>query len=125
VVTTPKDSEVNLAGITKAGFRIEAGQTLSIEGTSNVNIEGEPRDGGIHLTDASANYTKAETATVNATVNEPKVAKIGETTYKTLQAAIEAVQEGETITLVDDVVQQITSASFSLFMKNLKSPFVL
>ena len=100
---TVKDSEVNLAGITKAGFRIEAGQTLSIEGTSEVNIEGEPRDGGIHLTDASANYTKAETATVNATVNEPKVAKIGETTYKTLQAAIEAVQEGETIILVDNV----------------------
>ena len=69
--TVAGNSEINLAGITKAGFRIEAGQTLSIEGTSKVNITGEPRDGGIHLTDASANYTKAETATVNATVNEP------------------------------------------------------
>ena len=68
---TVKDSEVSLAGITKAGFRIEAGQTLSIEGTSTVTIEGEPRDGGIHITDATATYTKAETATVNATVYAP------------------------------------------------------
>ena len=97
---TVKDSEVNLAGITKAGFRIEAGQTLSIEGTSKVNIEGEPRDGGIHMTDLSATYTKAETATVNATVNEPKVAKVGENTYRTLAQAVAAVEDGGTITLI-------------------------
>jgi hypothetical protein len=97
---TVKDSEVNLAGITKAGFRIEAGQTLSIEGTSKVNIEGEPRDGGIHMTDLTATYTKAETATVNATVNEPKVAKVGENTYRTLAKAVAAVEDGGTITLI-------------------------
>ena len=97
---TVKDSEVNLAGITKAGFRIEAGQTLSIEGTSKVNIEGEPRDGGIHLTDFTSTYTKAETATVNATVNEPKVAKVGENTYRTLAQAVAAVEDGGTITLI-------------------------
>ena len=97
---TVKDSEVNLSGITKAGFRIEAGQTLSIEGTSKVNIEGEPRDGGIHMTDLSATYTKAETATVNATVNEPKVAKVGENTYRTLAQAVAAVEDGGTITLI-------------------------
>ena len=97
---TVKDSEVNLAGITKAGFRIEAGQTLSIEGTSKVNIEGEPRDGGIHMTDLSATYTKAETATVNATVNEPKVAKVGDNTYRTLAQAVAAVEDGGTITLI-------------------------
>lgn len=68
---TVKDSEVSLAGITKAGFRIEADQTLSIKGTSKVTIEGEPRDGGIHITDATATYTKDETATVTATVNAP------------------------------------------------------
>lgn len=100
---TVKDSEVSLAGITKAGFRIEAGQTLSIEGTSTVTIEGEPRDGGIHITDATATYTKAETATVNATVNAPVpayVAKIGEQGYETLAAALEAANDGETVTLV-------------------------
>ena len=68
---TVKNSEISLAGISKAGFRINAGQTLSIEGTSKVNIEGALRDGGIHLTDLTATYTKAATATVNATVNEP------------------------------------------------------
>ena len=97
---TVTDSEVNLAGITKAGFRIEAGQKLSIEGTSVVNIAGEPRDGGIHLTDLTATYTKAETATVNATVNEPKVAKVGENTYRTLALAVDAVEDGGTITLI-------------------------
>ena len=99
---TVKDSEVSLAGITKAGFRIEAGQTLSIEGTSTVTIEGEPRDGGIHITDATATYTKAETATVNATVNAPApaVAKIGEQGYETLAAALTAAQDGDVVTLV-------------------------
>ena len=102
---TVNNSEINLAGITKAGFRIEAGQTLSIEGTSNVNIEGEPRDGGIHLTDLSATYTKAETATVNATVNAPApayVAKIGEQGYETLAAALEATK-----TMTGDVTVEI------------------
>ena len=105
---TVKDSEVNLAGITKAGFRIEAGQTLSIEGTSKVNIEGEPRDGGIHLTDLSATYTKAETATVNATVNEvTPAAVIGAQKFATLQAAVNAVKNGETITLTSDVTENV------------------
>ena len=38
------------------------------------------------------------------------VAKIGETEYATLQAAIDAVQEGETITLIDDV--EVTEAAY-------------
>ena len=106
---TVKDSEVNLAGITKAGFRIEAGQTLSIEGTSVVNITGELRDGGIHLTDLTATYTVAETATVNATVNQPvAVAQIGTTKYGTLQEAIDDVQNGETIELLSDVTENVT-----------------
>ena len=107
---TVKDSEVNLAGITKAGSRIEAGQTLSIEGTSNVNIEGELRDGGIHMTDLSATYTKAETATVNATVNEPKVAKVGENTYRTLAEAIAAAQAGDEIVMLADATVEGTLA---------------
>lgn len=106
---TVKDSEVNLAGITKAGFRIEAGQTLSIEGTSKVNIVGEPRDGGIHLTDLSATYTKAETATVNAILNEvTPVAVIGAQKFATLQAAVNAVKNGETIILQKDCAEAVT-----------------
>ena len=105
---TVKDSEVNLDGITKAGFRIEAGQTLSIKGTSVVNITGEPRDGGIHLTDITSTYTKAETATVNATVNEPKVAKVGENTYRTFAEAAAAAQAGSEIILLADIEGDIT-----------------
>lgn len=100
---TVKDSEVNLAGITKAGFRIEAGQTLSIEGTSKVNIAGELRDGGIHMTDLSATYTKAETATVNATVNRPSVVQIGENKYSSLADAIVAAKAGDEIVMLADV----------------------
>ena len=72
--TVKGNSEIVLTSITKAGFRIEAGQTLSIEDTSVVSVIGEPRDGGIHLTAISAKYNKAETATVEATVNCPTVA---------------------------------------------------
>ena len=98
--TVAGNSEINLEGITKAGFRIEADQTLTIKDNAVVNIVGEPRDGGIHMTDLSATYTKAETATVNATVNEPKVAKVGENTYRTLAQAVAAVEDGGTITLI-------------------------
>ena len=70
--TVKGTSDIDLSGITKAGFRIEAGQTLTIADTATVDIAGEPRDGGIHLTDATATYTKADTATVNATVNAPR-----------------------------------------------------
>ena len=55
-------SDIDLSGITKAGFRIEAGQTLTIADTATVDIAGVPRDGGIHLTDTTATYTVADTA---------------------------------------------------------------
>ena len=92
-------SEINLSGITKAGFRIEAGQTLSIEDTSVVTITGEPRDGGIHVTDATATYTKADTATVTATVNVPVeyVAQIGDVKYETLADAFAAIGAGDVV----------------------------
>lgn len=67
------NSDIDLTNITKAGFRIEAGQILEIKDTATVDIVGESRDGGIHITDITAVYTKADTATVNATVNAPKV----------------------------------------------------
>lgn len=97
--TIKGNSEINLDGITKAGIRIEAGQTLSIEDTASVTITGEPRDGGIHLTDATATYTKADTATVTATVNAPYVAQIGTVKYMTLADAVAAAESGDTIVL--------------------------
>ncbi|MBQ8747701.1 MAG: hypothetical protein IJZ08_07545 [Clostridia bacterium] len=100
--TVKGNSDIDLVGITKAGFRIEAGQSLSVEDTATVDIVGEPRDGGIHLTDTTAAYTKADTATVNCTVNAPVVvyaAYIGEQGYETVQAAINAAQTGDTVVI--------------------------
>ena len=69
---TIKDgSKITLSGITKAGIRINSNETLNIEDTSVVTIDGEPRDGGIHIVDRSAVYNVASTATVNATINAP------------------------------------------------------
>ena len=95
-------SEIVLNGITKAGFRIEAGQTLSIEDTASVEIIGEPRDGGIHLTDVTATYTKADTATVNATINKP-VASVNGKSYATLEESFKAATSGCTIYILTDV----------------------
>lgn len=107
--TVAGNSEINLEGITKAGFRIEAGQTLSIKDNAKVTIVGEPRDGGIHLTDLTATYTKDETATVNATLNEvTPAAVIGTQKFATLQAAIDAVQNGETIILQKDCAEVVS-----------------
>ncbi len=91
--TVSGNSDIDLKGITKAGFRIEAGQTLTIKDTATVDIEGEPRDGGIHLTDVSAIYNKEDSATVNATINRPAVAKIGDTEYATVTDALKAAAE--------------------------------
>ena len=97
-------SDIDLSGITKAGFRIEAGQTLTIADTATVDIVGEPRDGGIHLTDLTATYTVAASASVNATVAAPAAAaEINGVKYATLQAAIDAAQEGDTVTVISDV----------------------
>ena len=109
--TVKGNSDIDLSGITKAGFRIEAGQTLSIEDTATVDIVGEPRDGGIHLTDLTATYTKADTATVNATVTAPvlpDVAQIGETNYKSLAEAVEEAKSGDEIVLLADVTEDVT-----------------
>ena len=102
-------SDIDLSGITKAGFRIEAGQTLTIADTATVDIVGEPRDGGIHLTDYTSTYTKADAATVNATVNKPAVVKIGETDYDTIAEALAAAKSGDTIELLTDVTVEGTA----------------
>ena len=63
------NSAINLDGV-KEGFYLRAGQKLDIAGTSNVNVKLNNTNGryGINLTDATANYTVADTATVNASI---------------------------------------------------------
>lgn len=101
--TISGDSEINLSGITKAGFRIEANQTLAITDNAKVTVTGEPRDGGIHIAGGNVTYTVADTAEVNATVKSDAVATIGNVHYASLQAAFDAVNDGETITLLKDI----------------------
>lgn len=66
---TVEDSDVTLDGV-KEGFYLRAGQTLAVEGESDVDITLNSNDGryGINVADATATYTKADTATVDATV---------------------------------------------------------
>jgi len=117
--TVSGDSEIDLDGITKAGFRIEAGQELNILDTATVNIAGEPRDGGIHIVELPATYFKADGASVNATINMPSgAAKIGNTEYATLQKAVDAAKAGDVVKLTKNVTENITAkapaSTFSL-----------
>ena len=105
-----KNSDLDLTGV-KEGFYLRAGQSLDIAGTSEVDITLNSTEGrhGINVTDLTAIYTKADTATVNATLYEPAyVAKIGSAKYATLQTAVNAVKNGDTITLVADITENVT-----------------
>ena len=109
-VAVVENTNVDLNGV-KEGFYLRAGQSLNIAGTSTVDIVLNSTDGryGINLTDVNAVYTKAESATVNATVHEVSAAaKIGNFKYTTLQAAINAVKNGETIYLVNNLNENVT-----------------
>lgn len=66
---TIKNSTIDLDGV-KEGFYLRAGEELDIAGTSNVDVKLNDTNGryGINLTNATANYTVADTATVNASI---------------------------------------------------------
>lgn len=98
---TVENSTIDLDGV-KEGFYLRAGQNLSIEGTSDVDIVLNSTDGryGINMEAASATYTKADTATVNGTVYK---APVKVTDKASLDAAIAAAQPGDTITLTADI----------------------
>lgn len=99
------NSDIDLNGV-KEGFYLRAGQLLSIEGTSTVDVVLNDTQGrwGINVTDATAFYSKADTATVNANDNMPDyIAKIGDTYYSDLHEAMVACKVGETVLLIADV----------------------
>ena len=60
---------------------------------------------------ATPNAAGATPATCKVTVKEDEVAAVGETTYPTLSAAINAAQAGDTITLLKDVAEDIVISS--------------
>jgi len=111
---TVSNSTITANGV-KEGFYIRANQSLSIAGTSNVSIVLNSDEGryGINISDASATYTKADTATVNASLYESVpavtyVAEVDGTGYDTFEAAL-AVADGKTVKLLTDV--SVTSAT--------------
>ena len=104
-------------GTFNGGFRVQAGTTMTIAGGefndcygSGYNIYGTAIvKGGTFTDDAAKKFAKNNIAAgyelgENGTVKEvTPAAVIGTQKYATLQAAIEAVKEGETITLLDNV----------------------
>lgn len=109
--TVKGTSEITLTGVTKDGFYIGAGDTLSIKDTAKVDItlnaDGDGRY-GINV-NSEATYNKEATVTVNATDNAPTLAaKIGSTGYATLQAAIDAAVDGDVILLTADCAETVT-----------------
>ena len=111
-------------GTFNGGFRVQTGATMTIEGGSfndcygsSYNIYGTAVVKGGTFTDANAiNFAKGNLAegyvasdNGNGTFTVLKgVAKIGDTYYATLQEAINAVQDGETITLLSDITENVT-----------------
>ena len=100
--TISGNSDIDMIGITKAGIRIEAGQSLNVVDTA--------RDGGIHITNLPATYFKADTATVNATWNIPaSTAKIGEKHYYKLQDAVDDAKAGDVVKLLKNVTESVVA----------------
>ena len=117
---TVDNTDIDLNGV-KEGFYLRVNQTLSIGENTTIDVVLNETEGryGINFTDVNYTYTVAETATVNATVYEPvAIAQIGTIKYPTLQGAIDAVKDGETITLLADCAEAVhinkTNVAFTI-----------
>ena len=122
-----KAGKVNVAAGTTVeidnGTVLVEGAELNIAGnvTANGAVTG---NGAINLTDATATFTAAENIAVKSTADGDyvvvyingkytlvaAVAEIGDALYASLQAAIDAVKNGETIILIADVAENVTVA---------------
>ena len=105
---------------TTQSFLVTAKGTMNIAGTAKV--EGSlTNNGAIVLTADAATLTSTECGNVTTNVANKvvsyidgkytltaAVAQIGDKYYATLQAAVNAVQNGETITLTSDVTENVT-----------------
>ena len=75
-------------------------------------------DDAVTYTDAEGNELVKDE---NGSFVVPPVAKIGETSYETLQAAVDAVQNGQTITLLADAAEDVTIPAGVTFNGNGKA----
>lgn len=89
-VTISENSTVTMTNCQEATIDVRNGQTVTVDNTSTVTVDAEPT-----ISSGNINGT--------VTVTTAGVAKIGEVEYKTLQAAIDAAQAGETITVLRDI----------------------
>ena len=104
------NSAVTLNGV-KEGFYLRADQNLDLKGSSNVTVTLNSDEGryGINCTEFTSIYNKEASATYTGTFFELQAAAmIGTTKYVTLQKAIDAVKDGETIVLVSDCAEAVT-----------------
>ena len=114
-----KNTTVTLNGV-KEGFYLRAGQSLDIAGASKLDITLNSTEGryGINLTDPFITYTKAEGATVNATVYDaPAPIVIGTQKFATLADALAAASTmtGDVTVVINEKVtlNQALTGSYS------------
>ena len=98
---TIENSSVTMTNVQEATIDVRGNQTVTIDSESTVTLDKEPT-------------VNSGTITGNVTVDAGvgKVAKVGETYYKSLQEAIDAIKnmDGEVnITLLDDATLDITA----------------
>ena len=126
------DAEVNLeqCSIPNGAIEVDGGATVNISGGQFGGVELDVRKGAFHITggtfdsvpdltmlaDNYAIYKKngkyvVKTDDGNATLSKNNVAMIGDTGYNTLSDAIGAAQEGQTVTLLKSVEEDVTVSS--------------
>ena len=126
------DAEVNLeqCSIPNGAIEVYGGATVNISGGQFGGVELDVRKGAFHITggtfdsvpdltmlaDNYAIYKEngkyvVKTDDGNATLSKNNVAMIGDTGYNTLSDAIGAAQEGQTVTLLKSVEEDVTVSS--------------
>ena len=94
-------SKIQLTGMKSSGYFLRANQKLNVVSNSEITVTGDAKYGQIYQTDLTAEMNVDESSTVTAkVVNAAHVAYIGETGYATLDAALKAAADGDTIELV-------------------------
>ena len=123
------NSAINLDGV-KEGFYLRAGQKLDIAGTSNVNVKLNNTNGryGINLTDATANYTVDDTATVNASIYKAP-APDGSNLAKKVKLSFEATDKQEVYNIyaeaVDGTINRLSAVQVKFELDNSRMSYTL
>ncbi len=77
-------------------------------GTFDMDLTGEADAAGNEYLDNTTYWSVKDADAGTWTVKEKTVAKIGDATYHSLQAAIDAATDGDTVTLLKDVTESVT-----------------